>query len=251
VCPHCGTLAHQRWFSGWAHSDQDDPPEPAIPSEAERKKSPGVWTSDLDTIREAARFLADAQSERSRDPRVVVEAPHDLKASLARCVFFSVCYACRSVGVWIDETLVFPTAKVGAAPIEHLSADVRRDFEEARSILDLSPRGAAALLRLAVEKLCIELQAEGKTLDDKIGDLVKRGLDGTIARNLDIVRVIGNESVHPGQMDMRDDRDTALALLDLVNLIADELIGRKKRREAMEAKLPPGKLKQRGGHEAQ
>jgi len=33
-----------------------------------------------------------------------------------------------------------------------------------------------------------------------------------ILQSLDIVRVIGNESVHPGVIDLKDDRHTALRL---------------------------------------
>lgn len=36
------------------------------------------------------------------------------------------------------------------------------------------------------------------------------------------MRVIGNESVHPGEMDIRDDHDTVFQLFDLVNLIAEQ-----------------------------
>jgi hypothetical protein len=42
---------------------------------------------------------------------------------------------------------------------------------------------------------------------------------------LDSVRVIGNETVHPGTMDMRDDHDTAIKLFGLANLIVDETGG--------------------------
>jgi hypothetical protein len=34
------------------------------------------------------------------------------------------------------------------------------------------------------------------------------------------VRVIGNEAVHPGEMDLKDDRETAAKLFELVNYIA-------------------------------
>jgi hypothetical protein len=42
---------------------------------------------------------------------------------------------------------------------------------------------------------------------------------------LDSARVIGNEAVHPGTMDMRDDHDTAIKLFGLANLIGGETGG--------------------------
>ena len=96
---------------------------------------------------------------------------------------------------------------------------------EASQILEASPRGAAALLRLSVEKLVNELSAEGRTLDDKIGWLIsEKGLSVEIQRMLDIVRVIGNEAVHPGSMDLKDDTATASMLLNTLNLIAMQLL---------------------------
>ena len=58
---------------------------------------------------------------------------------------------------------------------------------------------------------------------------------------LDTVRVIGNDAVHPGQIDLRDDRDTAIQLFELVNFIADQTITRKNRVASMYAKLPQAK----------
>ena len=88
---------------------------------------------------------------------------------------------------------------------------------ESRTILDLSPRGAAALLRLCIQKLCKQLGQPGKNINDDIAALVKAGLDPKIQKALDIVRVIGNECVHPGTMDLRDDREIAAKLFVLVN----------------------------------
>lgn len=58
---------------------------------------------------------------------------------------------------------------------------------------------------------------------------------------LDAVRVIGNESVHPWQMDLHDDNTTASELFDLVNFIPDQLIGRPKKLRAIYEKLPEEK----------
>jgi hypothetical protein len=119
--------------------------------------------------------------------------------------------------------------------------EIRADFNEAREIFFLSPRGAAALLRLAVQKLCAVLGESGKNINDDIASLVKKGLSVQIQEALDIVRVIGNEAVHPGQIDLNDDRATAASLFELVNLIIEERISEPKRRAEMYAKLPASK----------
>jgi uncharacterized protein DUF4145 len=123
-----------------------------------------------------------------------------------------------------------------------LPEDVRQDFEEARTVLDLSPRGAAALLRLSIQKLCKHLGESGKDINNDIGSLVAKGLDARVQKMLDTVRVIGNESVHPGQIDMKDNREVAAALFQLVNRIAYDLITHPKEVDALYGTLPPSKL---------
>jgi hypothetical protein len=66
-------------------------------------------------------------------------------------------------------------------------------------------------------------------------------LSGIVQKALDIVRVIGNEAVHPGTIDLRDDRDTALKLFGLVNLIAEQMISNPKHVDAFYETIPPNK----------
>jgi hypothetical protein len=120
--------------------------------------------------------------------------------------------------------VIFPPLEIEYSPNEDLREDIKADFREASTILTRSPRGAAALLRLCVQKLLDQLGRSEDTIDKAIAALVKEGLDPRIQKALDTVRVVGNESVHPGSMDMRDDLRTAESLFDLVNLIADRLI---------------------------
>ena len=107
--------------------------------------------------------------------------------------------------------------------------------------MDESPRGAAALLRLSIQMLCKELGESGKKLDDAIANLVKKGLSPIVQKSLDIVRVIGNEAVHPGTIDLNDNKDTARELFSLVNLIAEQMISIPKKVDSLYEKLPPEK----------
>lgn len=156
-------------------------------------------------------------------------------------LFFSKCYNCRKVAVWVHDKLIFPSERQGEPPNGDLPEDVLHDYEEARSILNLSPRGAAALLRLCIQKLCIFLGENGRNLDSDIASLVSKGLNPLVQKSLDIVRVIGNEAVHPGVIDLKDDRDTAATLFGLVNLIADQMITHPKVVNSMYDKLPETK----------
>jgi hypothetical protein len=57
------------------------------------------------------------------------------------------------------------------------------------------------------------------------------------------VRVIVNEAVHPGVIDLNDDKDTAAQLFTLVNSIADQMISHPKAVKEMYGKLPEAKRK--------
>jgi len=118
--------------------------------------------------------------------------------------------------------------------------DVRADYDEARSISERSPRAAAALLRLTIERLVESLGENPKDLNKAIGNLVKKGLPVGVQEALDSVRVVGNNAVHPGEMNLQDDRDTALAMFDLVNMIVERMITNRNDLARIYAKLPKG-----------
>ena len=165
--------------------------------------------------------------------------------------FVSRCFNCKDISIWIYDKLVYP--RRGEAPPANpdLPDEIRRDYYEASSILDLSPRGAAALIRLCIQKLCKELGQSGDNINADIKALVAGGLDRRVQKALDAVRVIGNNAVHPGQIDLRDDRAIAESLFRLLNLVAEKMISEPKHVDEVYAALPEEALKAIGNRDAE
>lgn len=155
----------------------------------------------------------------------------------------SQCVHCHDKAYWYLENLVIPDNTTAPYPHPDMPKDILDDYMEARSIVNKSPRGAAALLRLAIQKLMKVLGESGKDLNQDIASLVEKGLPVQVQQALDILRVIGNESVHPGQLDMKDDIETATRLFELINFIVEDRISKPKAIEELYQKLPESKRK--------
>ncbi len=245
ACPNCSAHATQHWFKTFLGRISGESSTPTIPS--------------LETIESIEKEAGTSRDEKHRAVmvsigkhfrRLLLGEPFIEKSEKASynppClenVFVSHCYTCGKPAIWLHDRLIYPPIMTGPSPNPDLSDDVQRDYQEARRILDQSPRGAAALLRLAVEKICIELGAQGGTIDQRIASLVSKGLPKEVQQALDSVRVIGNEAIHPGQVDIRDDRDTASKLFELVNFIVYDRISRPKQIASVYDMIPDGKRK--------
>ena len=158
--------------------------------------------------------------------------------------FACFCYRCSKFSIWHEQVMIYPNFSGIESPNQDLSKEIQADYQEAAEILQRSPRGAAALLRLSVQKLCIQLGEKGKDINEDIGNLVKRGLPVKVQQSLDSLRVIGNEAVHPGQMDLKDEIETASSLFNLVNFISEKLITEPKEIEEIYGKIPDNKKEQ-------
>ncbi|MDD2904469.1 MAG: DUF4145 domain-containing protein [Syntrophales bacterium] len=154
------------------------------------------------------------------------------------------CSHCSNVSIWYRKNLIFPPELGAPLPNSDLPDEIKADYEESRLIVSKSPRGAAALLRLAIQKLCKHLGEKGTNLNDDIGNLVKKGLSKKIQKALDIVRVIGNNAVHPGQIDLQDDVETANKLFGLINIIAEVMITQPKHVDEFYDSLPESQKEQ-------
>ncbi len=156
----------------------------------------------------------------------------------------SVCRRCERYTFWEGEAMVYPDSSILPPPNEDMPAEIQTDYGEASSIAAKSARGAAALLRLCIQKICVHLKKPGKDLNSDIAALVKDGLNPKIQRSLDVVRVIGNEAVHPGTIDLRDSPAVAGQLATLVNIIVDTMITQPGLVDKLYEQLPTTKKEQ-------
>lgn len=236
-CPHCGAHSSQKWLklaAEWA----------VIPKINYDDKIASI-TDNSEAGKNYKRYIVKL-SERMDKGLVFIDSNTSTSYNgyAVNNLHLSQCFTCQEISVWVHDSLLFPKKFYIVPPNPDLPDDIRRDYEEAGAILDMSPRGSAALLRLAIQKLCIHLGESGENINKDIASLVKRGLDKMVQQALDFVRVIGNNAVHPGQVDITDGKDTARTLFSLVNLIAEKMISEPKHVQSLFDSLPEGTRKQ-------
>ena len=239
-CPHCGALAKQHWHNLTAGELRNSQTIPPFVGEAGAKEF-----DDFKNIEDPARrekLIAFANKLAAGQPFLEEVEKNPWNPRDLWNVNISRCFNCEKVALWIYDRLVFPTAGHAPPANSDMPEDIRRDYDEASAILELSPRGAAALIRLGIQKLCKELGQPGENINQDIGALVAGGLDKRLQQALDAVRVIGNNAVHPGQIDLRDDRATAEMLFKLLNLVIDKLISEPKQISEIYKSLPQSAL---------
>lgn len=227
--PACQALAAQAWYETQAQ-----------------------WVDLKPHIQELAKansdsedaFVQFASALMYTESKIAIGTQSSGRAFSANGLRLSRCYACKGVGVWVGAQLVWPRYEGSHKPHSALEGDVLSDFMEANEIASRSPRGAAALLRVAVERLCRQITKSDATLDEMIGELVRRGLDEEIQQALDVVRISGNDAVHARELVDSDNTVTTEQLFWLVNQIAEEMIARPARIKDLFGKMPETKRKQ-------
>ncbi|WP_459904532.1 DUF4145 domain-containing protein [Enterococcus thailandicus] len=203
LCPHCQSISAQTWYYG-------------LGADAKRIGAVQALTGNI-----------------VYNPKYII-----IRAT---------CNSCGRDSIWKkdkdteEESLMFPRISVGIElPNQDMPDEISKIYTEASLVLNDSPRASAALSRLAIDKLTVELEPEGKNLNSRIGKLVEKGLPITIQQSLDIVRVVGNNAVHPGEIDISDNREIAHSLLELLNFIVYNQISQPKRIKEMFQNLPQG-----------
>lgn len=154
------------------------------------------------------------------------------------------CENCKSYLIWKNDEMIYPIVSSVPSPNIQMPQDVREIYEEARKVYPYSKKSSSALLRLALQLLCKELGKNGKNINDDIKSLVQDGLSPMIQKSLDIIRVTGNEAVHPGVIDFTDEEnDIAYSLFNIMNLIVEKMIVEPKEIEGIYNQLPEDKRK--------
>ena len=228
TCPHCGVLAKQDWA--------------AIRQIAE------IVNYTINNIYMEYRVAIDSYDQkciRKFSIHLFKELPRNLPVNLFPQDFsFARCQSCSKMSVWMeqDKKMIYPRLSSFPSPNVDMDDEVKKLYLEATQIFQDSPRASAAILRLCVEKLCGQLGEKGD-LNTLIGNLVKRGLDQRIQQALDYCRVIGNNAVHPGEINIEEDPNVVELLFDLVNDIAQDMITKPKEMKEKYSSLP-GKAKE-------
>lgn len=203
-CPHCGVYAKQRWSHISAVND--------------------IYT------------LRNQYGNVSRSSNILgLTMFHE---NLTEDWTISLCEHCDNKVLWLKTNIIYPKKIQVEQPNKDLSDDIQKDYLEAANVLNDSPRSAAAILRLALQKLCKQLGEKGDNINNDIGELVKKGLNPAIQKSLDVLRVTGNNAVHPGELDLTEDTERVLKLFNLINFIAEKMITEQKEIEGFYAELP-------------
>lgn len=138
---------------------------------------------------------------------------------------FSDCQLCGGKSVWLDGSMIYPVSSCIENPRELMPDDVKEIYNEAREVYRVSPRSSAALLRLALEILLPQLGAKKSNINNMIAQLVsEKKAFLQVQKAMDVLRVIGNDALHPGiiNIEKEDSKPISLALFKMLNYIIVE-----------------------------
>ena len=152
------------------------------------------------------------------------------------------CQRCANVVVWFEGKMIYPKTMIAPLPNSDMNEQIKADYIEAGTVFSDSPRAAAALLRLALQKLCRQLGEKGENINEDIKKLVAKGLNPLVQKSLDALRITGNNAVHPGEINLEEEPEKVLKLFDLLNFIANKMITEPREIESFYSALPDGAL---------
>jgi hypothetical protein len=208
-CPHCNALANQDWYSLFLKPENADEVLVLTPETVSvRTEGKNEWNN----IKEIDQFVE--RLKRNEVTYVYQNHSQSLKVKMAN-LHLSSCHSCNGFALWVGERLAFPIN------VDKTPAFVEEDVEEAAAILNESPRGATALMRVCIQKLMPLLKQDGEKLNDSMSSLVRKGLEVEIQQAMEVLQVLGNDPVQPTGLDTQEDKEMALRFVDSLKAILE------------------------------
>lgn len=197
-CPHCGAFAKQRWYS--------------------------LILKEFNT----AVFFRNNNGPSSHSEDIIF-LDDNFRASK--------CDHCEKLALWNNQKMVYPRSITVENPNPDMPEVAKGLYIESAQILQDSPRASAALLRLALQEILNEVVKGGEknNINKNIGILSKE-VDKTTQKALDLIRINGNNAVHPGEIQIKE--ETTEYMYKLLNIIVQKLISDKKQIDDLFEKLP-------------
>lgn len=226
-CPHCQVVSQQRWFNKNTASSAVNEIFNIVYYDYRTR----IKDYEQRAIASFMKHVVDANSENMKD-----FIPSNF--SIATCLI------CHDISLWVDREIVYPRKTTIAPPNDDMDDEIKSLYHEACTIFVDSPKGSTALLRLALQLLLKQIGKSGKNINNDIKELVAEGLSSKIQQALDLLRVVGNNAVHPGQIDLEDNSNIALKLFHVLNFIADEMITKPKELELLYTDVIPDETKE-------
>lgn len=226
-CPHCQVVAQQQWFNASTANKEIIGIIRHIYFDYRRN----VHSFQQDTLEAFVKTIEE----------LFVEY---IQGLIPNQFSIATCSSCNDISLWVGKELVYPRKVSLPPPNNDIDDSIKTIYQEAALIFADSPKGATALLRLALQMLLKQIGKTGKNINNDIKELVSEGLNPTIQQALDLLRVIGNNAVHPGQIDIDDNREIAFKLFHILNFIADAMITKPKEYAALYGDILPEETKE-------
>jgi hypothetical protein len=209
-CPYCDAVAHQDWYSLFLKRESAaevrvfTPEAPLVPA---RGKSERHNLPELEQLVE--------RLKKNELTYVYEKTPQSLKVKLAN-LHVSHCHDCSGFALWVGSRLVFPIN------VDKMSVPlVEEDFEEAAAILNKSPRGAAALMRVCIQKLLPLLKDNGMDRSHYDSALMRKGLEVEIQQAMEVLQVLQSDSAQLTTFESQEDKEMAFRIIDSLKAILE------------------------------
>lgn len=188
----------------------------------------------------AKQFYAHLHGTSQSDPSSIVFRHDKFNETLPKEWVVTKCQRCQNVVFWHGVNMIYPRKMIAPLPNSDMDDQIKADYIEAGTVFSDSPRAAAALLRLALQKLCKQLGEKGENINEDIKKLVGKGLNPLVQKSLDALRITGNNAVHPGEINLEEEPEKVRKLFELLNFIANKMITEPREIESFYSALPEG-----------